>query len=77
MVCHELKLIDETTLSDDTMTPLIASHDVDWTYRRRDVYYDPESIPRLTATRIATSLVPDTDAPVNGGVNGDLSNGHR
>jgi len=44
-VIHELQLFERTALRQELAPPLITLHDVDWPYGRRDLYYDPESIP--------------------------------
>jgi Methyltransferase domain len=74
-VYHELKQIEKTALSDGLMPPLIAMHDVDWPYGRRDLYYDPDSIPeahRQPYSRLG--LVPGEAEPIEGGINWDLHN---
>jgi glycosyltransferase involved in cell wall biosynthesis len=42
-VINELRLLDEA--SPDGRFPLAVIHDVGWPYGRRDLYYDPDSIP--------------------------------
>ena len=74
-VYHELMMIEETALTDDRRPPVIALHDVDWPYGRRDMYYDPDTIPeahRQPYRRLG--LVPGRVEPVHGGVNWDLAN---
>jgi hypothetical protein len=74
-VYHELMVIEATALTDDRLPPVIALHDVDWPYGRRDMYYDPDTIPeahRQPYRRLG--LVPGTAEPVEGGVNWDLAN---
>jgi hypothetical protein len=44
-VYHELKLLEERHGNDPDRMPLILAHDVGWPYGRRDLYYDPETIP--------------------------------
>ncbi len=44
-VYHELKLIEEGHQSAFAELPLIFIHDMGWPYARRDLYYDPETIP--------------------------------
>jgi hypothetical protein len=44
-VNHELKLLQRTSQSAGRPTPLAICHDVCWPYGRRDLYYDPETIP--------------------------------
>jgi glycosyltransferase involved in cell wall biosynthesis len=43
-VYHELLLIEQAMQKKDDF-PLIFLHDVGWPYARRDLYYDPETIP--------------------------------
>lgn len=77
-VYHELKLIEEKYHGDAAPIPLIFLHDIGWPYARRDLYYDPETIPkefvhpyaRRPIGRNATQLL-DTGAV---GMNGDLCN---
>jgi hypothetical protein len=44
-VNHELKLLQRMSQSEGRPTPLAICHDVCWPYGRRDLYYDPETIP--------------------------------
>lgn len=44
-VYNELKMIEENAVRRGTLFPLVILHDVGWPYGRRDLYYDPESIP--------------------------------
>ena len=74
-VFHELKLIEETALKNGAVPPAIALHDVDWPYGRRDLYYDPNTIPAAHRHPYRKlGLVPGEDEPVVGGVNWDLHN---
>lgn len=43
-VYNELKLIEKQAIAAGRF-PLVFVHDIDWPYGRRDLYYDPESIP--------------------------------
>ena len=74
-VYHELMMIEETARNDDRLPPVIVLHDVEWPYGRRDMYYDPDTIPdahRQPYRRLG--LVPGTAQPVEGGINWDLAN---
>ena len=44
-VYNELKIIEEN-FKDKSTFPLIFLHDVDWPYARRDMYYNPKTIPK-------------------------------
>ncbi len=44
-VIGELRLLERTALAAGRLAPLIGLHDVDWPYGRRDLYYNPKSIP--------------------------------
>lgn len=41
----ELSLLDRLAAEQNGPFPLVILHDVEWPYARRDMYYDPESIP--------------------------------
>jgi hypothetical protein len=44
-VFNELKLIEERCKDSSRDFPLVMLHDIGWPYGRRDLYYDPETIP--------------------------------
>ena len=44
-VFHELRLLTEGSRRSEAPLPLLVLHDVGWPYGRRDLYYDPETIP--------------------------------
>ena len=44
-VFHELKLIEQRSNELDQPFPIVILHDVEWPYGRRDMYYDPSTIP--------------------------------
>jgi Methyltransferase domain len=44
-VLGELRRLEATARRHAADFPLVALHDVDWPYARRDLYYDPDSIP--------------------------------
>ncbi|RUL87845.1 class I SAM-dependent methyltransferase [Tautonia sociabilis] len=44
-VREELRLIDERSVGAGAPLPLILLHDIGWPYARRDLYYDPATIP--------------------------------
>lgn len=44
-VYNELKLIEQVHAHDPLRQPLLFVHDIGWPYGRRDLYYDPSTIP--------------------------------
>ena len=44
-VYNELKLIEKGCERSSRPFPLVMLHDIDWPYGRRDLYYNPETIP--------------------------------
>jgi cephalosporin hydroxylase len=44
-VYHELGLLARTSRAAGAPLPLLVLHDVGWPYGRRDLYYDPDTIP--------------------------------
>jgi hypothetical protein len=44
-VFHELQCIEKTHLHEPSRFPIILMHDTCWPYARRDLYYNPETIP--------------------------------
>ena len=44
-VFHELKAIETHCATHHVAFPLVFLHDIDWPYGRRDLYYDPATIP--------------------------------
>jgi hypothetical protein len=75
-VFNELRLIEELSGQIGQPMPLIFLHDIAWPYGRRDLYYDPSSIPeayrqpwaRMGISPTSSALVP------TGGINAKLCN---
>lgn len=75
-VVNELRLLRRSAHESGRMTPIIVCHDGCWPYARRDLYYDPETIPDeyrrswelAGIVRGQDELVPD------GGLNAHLRN---
>ena len=44
-VFHELEALEGAANASGRSFPIVFLHDVDWPYGRRDLYYDPDSIP--------------------------------
>jgi hypothetical protein len=44
-VYHELLLIEKPHIDDPVSFPILFFHDIAWPYGRRDLYYDPATVP--------------------------------
>ena len=44
-VYHELKILADQAKQDRSPLPMVLFHDVSWPYARRDLYYNPATIP--------------------------------
>jgi hypothetical protein len=74
-VYHELKLLEETSRKDGSVPPILAMHDVDWPYGRRDMYYDPDAIPeRDRHPYRQVGISPSGSEPAEAGINSDVNN---
>ncbi len=74
-VINELRLIERTALSRDQVPPLVALHDVDWPYGRRDMYYDPESVPAAHRQPFERKgILPGQGELTDGGLNDHMNN---
>jgi glycosyltransferase involved in cell wall biosynthesis len=70
-VFHELKFLAEK--AGDAPFPLTLLHDVEWPFARRDMYYDPETIPpAYRKPHEHKGVMPDHPSLVSGGFNADL-----
>jgi predicted transcriptional regulator len=78
-VYNELKLIEERSEALSWPFPLVVLHDVGWPYGRRDLYYDPETIPQEHRKPHAKKgMSPDSAELLDeGGINQYLSNALR
>jgi len=75
-VFHELKLLEDRALKQSPAFPLVFLHDVGWPYARRDLYYDPTSIPAEFRQPYARKgMHPDQSRLLDaGGMNPNLCN---
>lgn len=75
-VFNELDLLYEAARRDGRLPPVVVAHDVSWPYGRRDLYYDPETIPaEFRRPWMRGGLVRGRDEPVAGhGLNRTLCN---
>jgi GT2 family glycosyltransferase len=68
-------VINELRLLDRGDGPVVALHDIDWPYGRRDLYYLPETIPAQYRQDYARqSVLPGEDSLGTGGLNAHLRN---
>lgn len=74
-VYHELHELER--VHRDAVMPVIALHDSDWPYGRRDLYYDPETVPAQYRHPYSPAGLPLPDAKVarEGGINQGMNNG--
>jgi hypothetical protein len=75
-VFHELRLIERRSRALGIGLPLIALHDVAWPYGRRDLYYDPSTIPPEHRQPHARRGISPTSSELceQGGFNAHLDN---
>lgn len=75
-VYNELKLIEKQCRQNEPFFPLVLIHDVTWPYARRDMYYNPETIPQKYRMPYAQKgLDPDSvELLEEGGLNPHLCN---
>ena len=74
-VFHELLLMEKTSEKNGRF-PVVLLHDIDWPYARRDLYYNPETIPDTYRKPYEKKgILPDrNDLVEKGGVNYFFSN---
>ncbi len=78
-VYNELLAIERLHGHNALGQPLIFVHDTEWPYGRRDLYYDPETIPQQYRLPYSKGgILPNSSEldPVNG-INTHLDNAHR
>jgi GT2 family glycosyltransferase/glycosyltransferase involved in cell wall biosynthesis len=74
-VVNELRLLERCATTADRRPPLVLLHDVGWPYARRDLYYDPRSIPPEHRHRYARrGIVPEWWPLGEPGLNAHLRN---
>jgi len=78
-VLNELKTIERLCNKRGQPFPLVLLHDIGWPYGRRDLYYDPGSIPEEHRQPYAQKgMLPEvTDLVEEGGMNRHLNNALR
>lgn len=74
-VSHELEILSRSATAAGRAFPLTLLHDVGWPYGRRDLYYDPDTIPgAFRHPHRKGGLVPEEKAISNRGFNDHLEN---
>ena len=75
-VFNELKLIEKCCLNVVQCFPVIMLHDIGWPYGRRDLYYNPENIPKIYRKPYSLKgLIPGSlELQEKGGLNRHLYN---
>jgi cephalosporin hydroxylase len=75
-VYHELKALTQVARDAGAPLPVMILHDVLWPYGRRDLYYDPETIPaEFRQPHEQRGMSPDKKKLLNaGGMNSQLHN---
>ena len=75
-VFNELKLIEGQCAKSSRPFPLVMLHDIGWPYGRRDVYYDPQTIPNVYRKPYEKKgMKPESTKPLEkGGLNRGLCN---
>jgi hypothetical protein len=78
-VLHELKTIERLCDESGQRFPLVLLHDIGWPYGRRDLYYDPDTIPEEHRKPYAMKgMLPGVSELVDeGGMNRHLNNALR
>jgi GT2 family glycosyltransferase len=74
-VVNELRQLEQRAIADGRCPPAVLLHDIGWPYGRRDLYYDPESIPvahRQPHARLG--MIPGQSELTSQGANGHLAN---
>lgn len=75
-VINELRMLEKTAYKNNRLFPLVFLHDISWPYGRRDLYYDPETIPEAYRKPFKKKgLIPGkVELVENGGLNSHLDN---
>jgi hypothetical protein len=75
-VFNELKLLEERSKDPSLHFPLVMLHDIGWPYGRRDLYYNPETIPEEYRKPYEQSgMRPESEELLeDGGLNRSLAN---
>jgi GT2 family glycosyltransferase/glycosyltransferase involved in cell wall biosynthesis len=73
-VLNELRVLERGAVEDGRQPPLVLLHDTGWPYGRRDLYYDPQSIPAAHRQPHARMGIVPGQSELGVGVNEHLEN---
>jgi GT2 family glycosyltransferase len=73
-VLNELRALERRAARDGREPPVMLLHDVGWPYGRRDLYYDPRSIPESQRQPYARGGVKPGRSELGAGLNDHLEN---
>ena len=75
-VFNELKLIEKQCKKNNSKFPLVFFHDIGWPYARRDLYYNPDNIPKafLKPYQQKGMVIGTSELVEKGGVNPGMNN---
>ena len=75
-VVNELKMIEKAHRHDPLHQPMTFVHDIGWPYGRRDLYYDPSTIPQQFQNKYERmGMLPNKEGLIpGGGMNVELCN---
>lgn len=74
-VINELSLLERKAEEEAGALPVIALHDIGWPYGRRDMYYEPKTIPAEHRQKYEQRAIrPDSESLVDEGINEELCN---
>ena len=73
-VINELRALERRASEDGREPPVMLLHDVGWPYGRRDLYYDPQSIPEAERQPHARKGIKPGRMELGAGLNAHLEN---
>ncbi len=73
-VIEELRALERRAREDEREAPVVLAHDIGWPYGRRDLYYDPQSIPEAHRHPHARQGIKPRRVELGPGLNDHLEN---
>jgi GT2 family glycosyltransferase/glycosyltransferase involved in cell wall biosynthesis len=73
-VINELRALERRAVEDERLPPAVLLHDIGWPYGRRDLYYDPQSIPETDRQPHARMGIVFGQSELGVGLNDHLQN---